>query len=347
MTRSPTVSVIIAAYNVEDVVGRAIESALSQTAPPLEIIVADDGSRDGTVETVRRLAEAHPEIRILSQEPNGGPSRSRNRGLEMARGDWVAVLDADDAWRSDRLRRLLEIAAATGADYVADNLTFFDLAAARETGPAFQADWEYLSLDVEMLLRSEFPSSAAKFPLGMMKPLVRRAFLEEKGLRYDERLRTQEDLLFTAEVMALGGRAVLTPEPLYIYSLPIGALSNRLSPHSHTYGYPSAPVAKAFEEFLERHGPELSPGARTWAEACQRKYSLYASAQEAKVLRHAGRPVAYLGYVGARPALAGMLIRSLLVRAGRRARALAVRLRLASPDKSAQLYRRRSTAAMS
>ncbi len=93
------ISVIIPAYNRAPVLGRALDSVLAQGAPPGEVIVADDGSSDATAELVRRR---YPDCRYLRQ-PNRGVSAARNLGLRAARGDWIALLDSDDAWLPGKL----------------------------------------------------------------------------------------------------------------------------------------------------------------------------------------------------------------------------------------------------
>jgi glycosyltransferase involved in cell wall biosynthesis len=92
-------SVIIPAYNVSGIIGRAIRSAAAQTCPPREILVIDDCSTDNTVEVVKALVEDIPSLRLLSTPTNGGPSAARNVGLRAAKADWIALLDSDDAWK--------------------------------------------------------------------------------------------------------------------------------------------------------------------------------------------------------------------------------------------------------
>ena len=125
----PSVSVIIAAYNAEAFIGRAIASALAQTLPPREILVVDDCSTDGTRAVLEAAARENPMIRVIAMPRNGGPSAARNAGIAQARGDWVAVLDADDAFAPTRLATLVAFAESTGADFVADDLAFYDAVA--------------------------------------------------------------------------------------------------------------------------------------------------------------------------------------------------------------------------
>jgi glycosyltransferase involved in cell wall biosynthesis len=97
------VSVVIPTYNSADYLPDAIDSALNQTVPPLEVIVVDDGSTD---ETAGILERYRGRIIVISQE-NRGPSAARNRGIAAARGDLIAFLDADDVWLPRKLEKQL------------------------------------------------------------------------------------------------------------------------------------------------------------------------------------------------------------------------------------------------
>jgi Glycosyl transferase family 2 len=98
---APRVSVIVPCYNAERYVAQALDSALTQDAVPLEVLVADDGSSDGTAEVLARYGER---IRVFHQD-HGGPSRARNACLRAARGEFVALLDADDRFRPGKLAK--------------------------------------------------------------------------------------------------------------------------------------------------------------------------------------------------------------------------------------------------
>ena len=99
----PKVSVIIPAYNAADFIRETIESVLAQTYRDLEVIVVNDGSTDGTM---ARLREFGDRIRVHEQL-NGGVARARNAGVNLARGTWIAFLDADDLWMPQKLERQL------------------------------------------------------------------------------------------------------------------------------------------------------------------------------------------------------------------------------------------------
>ncbi|MGH7825141.1 MAG: glycosyltransferase family A protein [Candidatus Binatia bacterium] len=100
-TESPLVSCIIPVYNGELYLREAIDSILAQTYRPVEIIVADDGSTDGTADIIAEFGEP---VHCLRQT-NQGPAASRNLGARAATGDFIAFLDADDLWHPDKLER--------------------------------------------------------------------------------------------------------------------------------------------------------------------------------------------------------------------------------------------------
>ncbi len=111
MESLPSVSALMAAYNYEQYVGRAIESALAQDYPPelLEVVVIDDGSTDGTAAVVRELADANPGRVRLVQQDNAGYVAATNRALAEGTGEMLALLDADDMWLPSKTRRQVEM----------------------------------------------------------------------------------------------------------------------------------------------------------------------------------------------------------------------------------------------
>lgn len=104
MKEAPLVSVIIPVYNYDRYLGEAIESVLSQTHQHLEVIVVDDGSTDQSGEVARSFADRG--VRYCHQDHAGiGPTR--NKGVELAQGDFLAFLDADDRWPLEKIERQL------------------------------------------------------------------------------------------------------------------------------------------------------------------------------------------------------------------------------------------------
>jgi glycosyltransferase involved in cell wall biosynthesis len=105
---APTFSVVIAAHDAAATIAEAVESALLQTLPPLEVIVVDDGSTDATMHALESYLDR---IVCISKE-RGGAASARNAALEHAQGDFFAILDADDTYLPDRLEALTELAVA-------------------------------------------------------------------------------------------------------------------------------------------------------------------------------------------------------------------------------------------
>jgi glycosyltransferase involved in cell wall biosynthesis len=108
----PLVSILIPAYNAERWIGEAIKSALDQTWPNKEIIVVDDGSRDGTLSVARQFDSKG--VSIVSQS-NQGASAARNRALNLAQGDYLQWLDADDLLAPDKVQKQMDIARETAS----------------------------------------------------------------------------------------------------------------------------------------------------------------------------------------------------------------------------------------
>jgi glycosyltransferase involved in cell wall biosynthesis len=101
---SQTVAVVIPAYNASQLVGEAIQSALTQGPAVAEIVVVDDGSQDGTSDVVRAITD--PRVRLIAQS-NAGPAAARNRGWRASQSPWVAFVDADDALAPGAVNALL------------------------------------------------------------------------------------------------------------------------------------------------------------------------------------------------------------------------------------------------
>lgn len=103
---APLVSVVIPVYNAESHIDSVIADVLAQTYRPLEVVIVDDGSTDGTAEIARR----YEGIRYYRQD-NAGPSAARNAGVALAAGEFIAFLDSDDLWTADKLERQMQLFA--------------------------------------------------------------------------------------------------------------------------------------------------------------------------------------------------------------------------------------------
>jgi glycosyltransferase involved in cell wall biosynthesis len=104
------VSVIIPYYRASQTIARAVESALAQTFRPHEILIVDDGSPDDAASATKQFGSSV----TLLRKPNGGAASARNLGIEQAKGEWIAFLDADDYWEPSKLERQLASSEGVG-----------------------------------------------------------------------------------------------------------------------------------------------------------------------------------------------------------------------------------------
>ena len=228
------ISFLMAAHNAAPWIETAIRSALDQAGVAVEVLVVDDGSTDGTASVLARLAAADPRIRPIpldaahTHAPRG-PSAARNAALAAARGRWVAILDADDLIVPDRSRTLLDLAAATDADLIADNPIPFT--GAFDPGGAGMLDRgrEPYLFTVELaqyLTCNRMLTPGVK--LGYLKPMLRADVVRRHGLRYVDTVRVGEDFLFCVAALAEGARFVVSSYAGYGYRRGPASLSHRL-----------------------------------------------------------------------------------------------------------------------
>lgn len=152
------ISILMASYNYELYIGEAIKSVLNQTWIDFELLVIDDGSKDGSVALARSFAEHDPRVRVL-QHPDGknhGLPETLSLGIVEAGGDWIAFLESDDLWEPECLERRMELARQTRADVVLnairplprpervrDGLTFMSLASAEHERRSIRSGGAY------------------------------------------------------------------------------------------------------------------------------------------------------------------------------------------------------------
>lgn len=222
----PDVSFVIAAYNAEATLERAMRSALAQQGVSVEVVVVDDCSADRTVEIARAFTEEG--IHVVALGRNRGPGGARNAGFSVARGRWIAVLDADDTVRPDRMARMVARAEAADAQIVVDNLDVID-----DGDGSRRTMFDAASLgQMEELSLADFIGANIMFEgtysFGYMKPVFQRDFIARHGLRYDEKLRIGEDYIFLASALANGARCAVEPRTGYEYRITQGSVSRVL-----------------------------------------------------------------------------------------------------------------------
>lgn len=186
----PRVGVVIPVHNGEAYLAEALGSVLAQDHRPLDVVVVDDGSTDGSGALAAGWGAP---VRVLAQ-PRAGQIVARNRGASAACGDWLAFLDADDLWLPDKLRLQLAAATAAGADVV------------------FGMVEHFVSPELDEAVRRRFhcPPGIARGHL-VSALLVRRAAFERVG-PFDTTLRVGELLDWYARATDLGLPALTIPQ---------------------------------------------------------------------------------------------------------------------------------------
>ncbi|MDC7676431.1 glycosyltransferase family 2 protein [Asticcacaulis machinosus] len=206
----------------------ALTSGLSQTVRDIEIIVSDDASPDDSVAVIRAVMEKDDRIRLIEAPQNGGPAKARNRALDAARGEWVAIVDSDDYQHPQRLERLLKAADDHNADLVADDLLHFHDDGSQPISFLMldHGLTQPFELTTELFIRANTARSGLP-TLGYLKPLIRRARLGE--LRYDTGLKVAEDYDLVVRLLAGGAKGYVVPDPTYLYRRHGGSISHRMS----------------------------------------------------------------------------------------------------------------------
>ena len=215
---TPVVSIIIPAYNVAPFIGETLDSVFTQTFSSHEVIVINDGSPD--TEEFERVIEPYRErIRYIRQE-NGGASAARNAGLRVARGEFIAFLDADDVWSLDYLDAQLRFLQEQGCDLVcADAMITGDspdagktyMETLMETAPA---TGEVTFLDLVSAEKSLITSGV----------IARRALILEVGL-FDLTLRNAQDFDLWLRLARHGARLAYQRRVLLEYRTRQGSLT--------------------------------------------------------------------------------------------------------------------------
>lgn len=204
------VSIVIGAFNASATLGRALDSALRQTHPQVEVIVVDDASTDGTLAVARQYAARDGRVRIIGRESNsGGVGAPRNNGIAVATGQYLMFLDADDELPHKACESLLQSALATGAEITAGRALRVNLA--KDEVTVWQPQLYGTTRTVEGGLRVmpelfDDPIAAAK--------LYRLDFLLDQGIRFPEELYF-EDTYFSTVAWYCARMITLLPVPVY------------------------------------------------------------------------------------------------------------------------------------
>ncbi len=208
----PKVSVIVPIYNAQEMILATLESILAQTLQEIEIICVDDGSSDDTLSVLRKIQEKDKRVRVIAQE-NRGAGAARNTGLDVATGEYLSFLDADDLFNPQMLEKAYTKAIQTDADMVVFRSDQF-----RDDLQEFlPAKWtlriEELPPYRPMDFRT-FTDNVFKVFVGWAwDKLFKHTFVIEQGLRFQE-LRTSNDMLFVFTAIVTAKRIEVIDEVL-------------------------------------------------------------------------------------------------------------------------------------
>lgn len=229
------ISVIIPLYNKAAEIERTLRSVLEQSLQPLEIIVVDDGSTDGSAAIVERVGGER--VRLIRQQ-NRGVSAARNKGIELSRGEYVAFLDGDDRWMPDYLKSLTDFitrypdCGAYGVAFYVDSGDGLVLADTPQTEG--EVDFFAESMQRYVLI----PSAAT----------LRRDVLLDVG-GFPNGMRMGEDQFLWTKV-ARSAKVAFLPTPLVVYSR---AASNRSAAT-----YRPEQTIYSFEQLYDAQAEDLS-----------------------------------------------------------------------------------------
>lgn len=195
---NPMISVIIPVYNAEKYLQRCVECLCAQSCKDCELILVDDGSTDNSLQIAKKyensskLHDNHIKVQVIEQE-NAGPSAARNRGLEVAKGDYVAFIDADD-WFDDGLLQAYADAMAEGEW----DVIFQSFYRVKADGTAMEMPY---AMDADTLSESKEDIVCKLYKKHVFGwswcKVFKREIIEKYSIRFDENLRLWEDELFT------------------------------------------------------------------------------------------------------------------------------------------------------
>jgi glycosyltransferase involved in cell wall biosynthesis len=213
---SPRVTIAIAVFNVEKYVEKCIESALCQDFDDFEVLVVDDGSKDGSVAIVERMAQTHPNgkrIRVVRHEKNTGTGGVRNTCIKEAKGEYLFFMDGDDYLASNSIMLLYDAMLANNADIVMGNHQMITL----------DGEEIYSSTYQPGLIESEYAiaqwmkdNNSNYYPVATWNKLFKTSFLRDSGIECVPWHR-QEDIFFALQTSFVVQRIVTIPEITYYW----------------------------------------------------------------------------------------------------------------------------------
>lgn len=198
--KKPLISVVMPTYNRADLLPRSIESILNQTVQDFEFIIVDDGSTDNSVELILAYQKQDKRIRLIRNGENKGISYSRNKGMDAARGKYLAIMDSDDFSVPERFEKSLRF-FKKHPDYAVVNSVYYEIGNEDKglNNWVPPKRWEII------FNFANYYTNLAVLDLD---------FIRKHHIRYDESLISAEDYDFWSQVFLAGGKLGMINEPL-------------------------------------------------------------------------------------------------------------------------------------
>lgn len=244
----PRISVVVPFFNNEDLLGDCLKSIAAQTFRDLEVIMVDDGSTDGSAAIAAAQAAADPRFTLL-QVPNGGPGYARNRGVERARGMYLAFVDADDALPEHAYARLLRALENSGSDFVSGNV--------QRIGPlgVTQSALHAKAIKSQKTGTHISKTPALFYDVSVWNKLFRKSFWDMHGLVFPEGI-VWEDLHLITRAHVLARAVDIITDPIYYWrERGAGALSITQSRTEISNYTDRISVLLFLDAFLRSHKP--------------------------------------------------------------------------------------------
>ncbi|WP_018983093.1 glycosyltransferase family 2 protein [Salinimonas chungwhensis] len=210
-------SILIAAYNAQEFIARAIESALAQTVLPHEIIIVNDASTDDTADVLDRFARKSELVSVHHLAVNSGPAAARNIGLDVATGDYLAILDADDAIESSFIDSIVNAIELYPAHVYATNFYWYDIARGEPLAKGLAQSEKVKEVNKYDFVKGARPYSE-EADYGLLQPVFSTSFLRQNQLRYPTDIRHGEDFSLLVNLLLCDAKLVVLKAPLYLYT---------------------------------------------------------------------------------------------------------------------------------
>lgn len=206
------ISVIVPIYNVEKYINRCIDSVLSQKEVSLEIILVDDGSTDSSGRICDDYAANYSNVKCLHID-NGGPATAKNRGYDIAKGNYVAFIDSDDEIKPDMFNSMLQSGYKHNADIVCCNYIQVDedgnISHTQHTGEKYVLNQDEALKAI--LIKDKIYSQC-------WTKIYKRETMDTYHVRNTEGLKTEEDFIYNIQAFACSKTVCIVDKPLYIYT---------------------------------------------------------------------------------------------------------------------------------